>query len=280
MWLIDYSLHLVLFQKNYNKKNRGAEKYWQINDMKIAGAIVDERITKMNEYKIMIVDDEPDILVLLEKALNIEGFFNITKVESGLAAVDTCKQILPDIIILDVMLPDIDGYEVCRRIRQFSHCPILFLSSKNDEVDKILGLAVGGDDYVTKPFSPKEVAFRVKAQLRRAEYWQSPAQSCAITVGKLLIDPDGCRVSKSGKDMELTAKEFEILHLMAQNIGRVISRERLYESIWKEDSFGCDNTIMVHIRHLREKLEDNPTRPQYIITMKGLGYKLVNPDEK
>lgn len=119
----------------------------------------------MNEYKIMIVDDEPDILVLLEKALNIEGFFNITKVESGLPAVETCKQISPDIIILDVMLPDIDGYEVCKRIRQFSHCPILFLSSKNDEVDKILGLAVGGDDYVTKPFSPKEVAFRVKAQL-------------------------------------------------------------------------------------------------------------------
>ena len=140
----------------------------------------------------------------------------------------------PILSILDVMLPDIDGYEVCKRIRQFSHCPILFLSSKNDEVDKILGLAVGGDDYVTKPFSPKEVAFRVKAQVRRAEYRQSPAQPHAITVGKLVIDPDGCRASKNGKDMELTAKEFEILHLMAQNIGRVISRERLYESIWEE----------------------------------------------
>lgn len=133
----------------------------------------------MNEYKVMIVDDELDILVLLEKALNIEGFFNITKVESGLSAVDICKQISPNIIILDVMLPDIDGYEVCKRIRQFSHCPILFLSSKNDEVDKILGLAVGGDDYVTKPFSPKEVAFRVKAQLRRAGISaKSSATSC------------------------------------------------------------------------------------------------------
>lgn len=234
----------------------------------------------MNDYKIMIVDDEPDILALLEKALNLEGFFHITKVESGLSAVDICEKNPPDIIILDVMLPDIDGYEVCRRIRQFSHCPILFLSSKDDEVDKILGLAVGGDDYVTKPFSPKEVSYRVKAQLRRAEYRQSPTQSRVITVGKLTIDPDGCCVSKHGKALGLTAKEFEILHLMAQNIGRVISRERLYESIWKEDSFGCDNTIMVHIRHLREKLEDNPTKPQYIITMKGLGYKLVNPDEK
>lgn len=234
----------------------------------------------MSEYKIMIVDDEPDILALLEKALNIEGFSNIVKISNGLDAVDTCKKIDPDTIILDIMLPDIDGYEVCRRIRQFSHCPILFLSSKNDEVDKILGLAVGGDDYVTKSFSPKEVAFRVKAQLRRAEYQQSPSPSHTITVDKLLIDPDGCRASKGGKEMELTAKEFEILHYLAKNLGRVVSRERLYEAIWGEDSFGCDNTIMVHIRHLREKLEDNPTRPQYIITMKGLGYKLVNPDEK
>lgn len=228
----------------------------------------------------MIVDDEPDILALLEKALSIEGFSNIVKISDGPAAVDTCKKINPDIIILDVMLPGIDGYEVCKQIRQFSHCPILFLSSKNDELDKILGLAVGGDDYVSKPFSPKEVAFRVKAQLRRTEYRQRPERPHTISIGELMIDPDGCRVLKNGKDIELTAKEFEILYYLAQNIGRVISRERLYETIWGEDSFGCDNTIMVHIRHLREKLEENPTKPQFIITMKGLGYKLVNPYEK
>ena len=118
---------------------------------------------EMREYRIMIVDDEPDILDLLEKALMIEGFHNILKVDNGKKAVSICQEVGPDVIILDVMLPDIDGYEVCRQIRQFSHCPILFLSSKNDEVDKILGLAVGGDDYVTKPFSPREVAFRGKA---------------------------------------------------------------------------------------------------------------------
>ena len=234
----------------------------------------------MSEYKIMIVDDEPDILDLLEKALMIEGFHNIIKAENGHQAVKTCKEINPDIIILDVMLPDIDGYEVCKQIRQFSHCPILFLSSKNDEVDKILGLAVGGDDYVTKPFSPKEVAFRVKAQLRRAEYRQIPERPHEITIGELVIDPDGCRASKNGKDLELTAREFEILYYLAQNMGRVISRERLYETVWGEDSFGCDNTMMVHIRHLREKIEDNPATPKYIITMKGLGYKLVNPYER
>lgn len=234
----------------------------------------------MNKYKIMIVDDEPDILELLEKSLSIEGFQNIIKIDNGLSAVNSCRELQPDMMILDVMLPGIDGYEVCKRIREFSHCPILFLSSKNDELDKILGLAVGGDDYVTKPFSPKEVAFRVKAQLRRTEYKQRPPKAEALKVGVLSIEADGCRVTKDGKEIELTAREFEILQYMAQNIGRVISRERLYETVWGEDSYGCDNTIMVHIRHLREKLEDDPAIPKYIVTMKGLGYKLVNPYEK
>lgn len=234
----------------------------------------------MSEYKILIVDDEPDILDLLEKALKIEGFLNISKSENGLDAIEACKKLQPDIIVLDVMLPDIDGYEVCKQIRGFSHCPILFLSSKNDEVDKIIGLAVGGDDYVTKPFSPKEVAYRVKAQLRRAEYRLAPMQAPSITIGELKIDTYGCRVEKNGEEIELTAREFEILVYMAENTGRVISRERLYETVWGENSYGCDNTIMVHIRHLREKLEVNPTKPQYIITMKGLGYKLVKPNEK
>ena len=234
----------------------------------------------MNEHKIMLVDDEPDILDLLEKALNIEGFHNITKSDNGIFAVIACKEIQPDIIILDVMLPDIDGYEVCKQIRNFSYCPILFLSAKNDELDKILGLAVGGDDYVTKPFSPKEIVYRVKAQLRRVEYKQAPIQEFSIKIGELMIDIDGCRVMKNDKEIGLTAREFEILRYLAENLGRVISRERLYEIVWGEDSFGCDNTMMVHIRHLREKLEENPATPKYIITMKGLGYKLVNPYEK
>lgn len=234
----------------------------------------------MNQYKIMLVDDEPAILDLLERALNIEGFYNITKIDNGLSAVTTCREMEPDVMVLDVMLPDIDGYEVCKQIREFSHCPVLFLSSKNDELDKILGLAVGGDDYVTKPFSPKEIAYRVKASLRRAEYRQAPIRDFSVKIGELMIDTDGCRVRKNGEEIGLTAREFEILRYLAENLGRVISRERLYETIWGEDSFGCDNTMMVHIRHLREKIEENPAVPKYIITMKGLGYKLVNPYEK
>ncbi len=234
----------------------------------------------MHEYKIMIVDDEPDILDLLEKTLHIEGFRSITKIDNGLKAISVCKEVNPDIIVLDVMLPGLDGYEVCKRVRQFSHCPILFLSSKNDELDKILGLAVGGDDYVTKPFSPKEVAYRIKAQLRRVEYGQKMETEPFIHIGELRIEANSCRVIKGNREIGLTAREFEILKYLAENKGCVISRERLYETIWGEDSFGCDNTVMVHIRHLREKIEENPNAPQYIITVKGLGYKLVNPDEK
>ena len=185
----------------------------------------------MNDYKIMVVDDENDILDLLEKALNIEGFNNILKIDNWISAINVCKKQQPDVIILDVMLPDIDGYEVCKQIRQFSHCPILFLSSKNDELDKILGLAVGGDDYVTKPFSPKEIAYRIKAQLRRAGYKKKSPIENLISIGALIIDVDGCRVTKDNQEIELTAREFEILHYLAQNTGRVISRERLYEAI-------------------------------------------------
>lgn len=234
----------------------------------------------MTDKRILLVDDEGDILDLLEKALKLEGFNSINKALSGVDAVKTCKELQPHIIILDVMLPDIDGFEVCRQIRQFSHCPILFLSSKNDEVDKILGLAVGGDDYVTKPFSPREVTYRVKAQLRRGDYRQDPVGGELLVIGELTIDQKGCRATRSNGELELTAREFQILEYLAQNLGRVISRERLYETVWGEDSLGCDNTVMVHIRHLREKLEDDPAAPKYLVTVKGLGYKLVKPHEK
>lgn len=173
------------------------------------------------------------------------------------------------------MLPGIDGIEACKRIREFSICPILFLSSKNDDVDKILGLSCGGDDYVTKPFSPKEVAFRIKAQLRRKSYEQQGTLSKAIfKSGDIQINTDSQRVYKADKEIGLTAREYQLLEYMAQNSGRIISKERLYERVWGEYGIGVDNTMMVHIRHLREKLEDDPSNPEHIITVKGLGYKL------
>lgn len=227
-----------------------------------------------NSEKILLVDDEQDILTLLEDVLRQEGYQNILKAASGEQAVALCREEKPDAIVLDIMLPGIDGIEACKQIRQFSYCPIVFLSSKNDDIDKLLGLSIGGDDYVTKPFSPKEVAYRIKAQLRRKSYEQADNQKAAIEIGTIRIDTDSQRVYKADKEISLTAREYQLLEYMAQNAGKIISKERLYEQVWGEYASGVDNTMMVHIRHLREKLENDPSQPKLIVTVKGLGYKL------
>ncbi len=225
--------------------------------------------------RILLVDDEQDILNLLETVLRKEGFRNIRKVGTGEQAVEYCRNENPDVVVLDIMLPGIDGIETCRRIREFSYCPVLFLSAKNDDIDKILGLSIGGDDYVTKPFSPKEVAFRIKAQLRRKSYEQQPVNTgVIIEAGVIRVDTDSRRVYKDDDEIVLTAREYQLLEYMGLNAGKIISKEQLYEQVWGESGVGADNTIMVHIRHLREKLEADPSSPQLIITVKGLGYKL------
>jgi DNA-binding response OmpR family regulator len=226
---------------------------------------------------ILLVDDETDITGLLEEVLRKDGYLHILKASSGLEAIQMCKERQPDVIVLDIMLPDLDGIEVCRRIRSFSYCPILFLSSKNDDIDKILGLSSGGDDYVTKPFSPREVVFRIKAQLRRQQYdsFEQDGAQQKIRVGDLEIDTGGSRIYKNGRELELTAREYGLLKVLAENSNKIISKERLYEQVWGEDSYGCDNTVMVHIRHIREKVEDDPANPQLLQTVKGLGYRLV-----
>ncbi|CCL39510.1 response regulator transcription factor [Clostridioides difficile] len=227
--------------------------------------------------KILLVDDEKDIVDLIEEVLINDGFKNIIKAYNGLDAISLCKIACPDVVILDIMLPDIDGIEVCKKIREFSYCSILFLSSKNDDIDKVLGLSSGGDDYITKPFSPREIAFRVKAQLRRQQYQSIvPSDSAVIKIGDITIDIEGNRVYKDRNEIELTGREYHLLSYMAQNVNKIIGKERLYEQVWGVYSSICDNTIMVHIRHIREKIEDNPSNPKILITVKGLGYKLVN----
>lgn len=174
------------------------------------------------------------------------------------------------------MLPDIDGIEVCKQIREFSFCSILFLSSKNDDIDKILGLSCGGDDYITKPFSPQEIVYRIKAQLRRQQY-QSATWTDAkgqLTAGRLMLDKESSQIYKNGQEIDLTGREFLLLSYLMENTDKIISKERLYEQVWGEYSSICDNTIMVHIRHIREKIEDTPSSPKQLITIKGLGYKL------
>ncbi|EES48972.1 response regulator transcription factor [Clostridium botulinum] len=229
--------------------------------------------------KILIVDDEIEILKLLETVLKKEGFnsvYTAKTLKEGLAEFNRVK---PELVILDIMLPDGDGYEICKDIRSKSNVPILFLSAKTEELDKILGFAIGGDDYITKPFSPKEVAFRVKAHLRRVNYNnenlnENNTEEKIIKFGPYVLNESRAELIKNGKIIELTAKELKILSLLAHNQNQIISKEKLWDKVWGEDYFGFDNTIMVHIRKLREKIEDDSSNPQYILTVRGLGYKL------
>ncbi len=228
------------------------------------------------DRKILLVDDEKDIADLIEEVLRQDSFENIKKVYTGMDAVQVCREYQPDVVVLDIMLPDIDGIEVYKQIREFSFCSILFLSSKNDDIDKILGLSCGGDDYITKPFSPREVVYRIKAQLRRQQY-QSVMRTDVkglLTVGGLALDRESSRIYKNEKEIDLTGREFLLLSYLMENADKIISKERLYEQVWGEYSSICDNTIMVHIRHIREKIEDTPSTPKQLITIKGLGYKL------
>ncbi len=241
--------------------------------------------TDLNKKKILLIDDERDILNLLEIALKKEGFKEIYKADTGIKGVELCKQINPDIIVLDIMLPDIDGYEVCKRIREFSMCPIIFLSAKSDDVDKLLGLGIGGDDYVTKPFSPKEIAFRIKALFRRLEHMQSigderqsDGDKEIIKFKDIEIDENKAEVRKTGDVLKLTAKEYQLLLYLVKNSNIILSKNLLIENVWGSDYEGYDNTLMVHIRHLREKIEDDPSKPEFITTFRGLGYKFIKGD--
>ncbi|MED4889158.1 response regulator transcription factor [Lysinibacillus sp. FSL R7-0073] len=237
----------------------------------------------MQEPTILVVDDEVDLANLLKVSLQKEGYKQIYTAGSIHDAWTSFQQTSPDIVLLDVMLPDGEGYDLCRQIREVSHVPVLFMSAKNEEIDKILGLAIGGDDYITKPFSPKEVAYRVKAQLRRVGYQTYETTSSiaekTIQVGPFQLNADETEVHKDGVLLELTAKEVGLMACFMKNPNRILSKETLFERVWGEDFFGSDNTVMVHIRRLREKIEQDASKPFFITTVKGLGYKFVIPKE-
>jgi DNA-binding response OmpR family regulator len=232
-------------------------------------------LTGLINKRILLIDDEVDLLNLLETVLRKDGFRKIDKATNGQEGINLCKKNHPDIIILDIMLPDMEGYEVCRRMRQITFAPIIFLSAKSDEIDKLLGLGIGGDDYVTKPFSTKEVVFRIKAQLRRNLYLaQNSREDDKIQFGDVVIFPNKGEVRVSGKPIPFTAKELQLLIYLAGHPNQIFSKSKICEAVWGEDYIGLDNTIMVHIRRLREKIEEDPSKPKWIVTVKGLGYKL------
>ena len=232
----------------------------------------------IKEKNILLVDDEVDILKLLSTVLKKEGFKNIYTAETGNEALKifTNKEI--DIVILDIMLPDKEGYDVFKEIRQISQVPVLFLSAKTEEMDRVLGLALGADDYITKPFSPKEVALRIKLNLKKNIILNSVKEepkSDKLVFGPFEIDEERIEVKKNGEPIVLKAKEFKMFLYMANHLEQIISKEKFCDEVWGEDFIGFDNTIMVHIRRLREKIEDNPSKPKYIKNIKGLGYKLT-----
>ena len=224
------------------------------------------------ENLILVVDDEKPIVDILRMNLEKNGY-RVIEAYDGITAVDKALSEEPDLILLDVMLPGQDGFNVCKKIRETSGVPIIMLTAREEEVDKILGLELGADDYMTKPFSIRELMARVKANLRRTQFaGREDAPGEILTFGDLAIDIEKYVVRKRDKVIELTFREFELLKFLATKSGKIFSRENLLNKVWDYEFYGDVRTVDVTIRRLREKIEDNPSMPTYIMTKRGVGY--------
>lgn len=224
-------------------------------------------------YTVLIVDDDSEIRDVIHVYLRNEGY-RVLEAGDGQEALDMLKSNSVQLIILDVMMPKMDGIKTCLKIRETSTIPIIMLSAKEEDIDKIIGLTTGADDYITKPFNPLELLARVKAQLRRQTFTINEESDSTIRIQDLMIDIAKHSVTLKSNEVSLTRLEFSILELLASHPGQVFSAEKIYESVWKEPFGYSDNTVMVHIRNLREKLEENPRDPRYIKTVWGVGYKI------
>lgn len=233
---------------------------------------------EMDDIKILVVDDDKEIVELIKIHLSSEGY-RIIKAYNGYDALKAIDNNKIHLAILDIMMPGIDGLELCRQIRKKMNIPILMLSARSEDIDKIIGLSTGADDYISKPFNPLELVARVKSQLRRYIYLNPQntdnMSKNIINIDELVINYENHTVSIYGEEKNLTPTEFEILFLLASNRGRVFNTEELFKQIWKERYFaGSNNTVMVHIRKIREKIEQNPRQPKFIKTVWGVGYKI------
>ncbi len=224
----------------------------------------------LHSKKILLVDDEPELRKLVINILADDGFVNIIEADTVQAGLSSAMQEEPDLAILDVMLPDGDGFSLMKELRTFTDIPVIFLTAKDEAADKLAGLGLGADDYVVKPFLPQELLLRVHAVLRRCYKTDSP-----------LLELDGCtidfsraEVNKNGKVIALTAKEHTLLETLSRSEGRIVSIDALCEALWGDNPFGYENSLNAHIRRIREKIETDPSKPVSLITMKGLGYKL------
>jgi two-component system response regulator ResD len=227
----------------------------------------------MTMQKVLIVDDEPQILDVVSKYLTREGF-QIAIARDGASALSVFHSDKPDLVVLDLMLPKVDGLEVFKRLRQSSAVPVIMVTAKGEETDRIVGLELGADDYITKPFSPRELVARVKAVLRRATVGTLlETGERTLMRGALRIDPRERSVSAGGRAVELTGKEFDLLWFLASHPGQVFTRSQLLDHVWGYEFYGDSSTVTVHVRRLREKIENDPANPHYLSTVWGVGYK-------
>lgn len=227
----------------------------------------------MSAAKILVVDDEPTIVNTLNAYLEREGFTVRTALD-GASALELARSFQPDLIVLDVMLPGMDGLELLSTLRRESNVYVMLLTAKTEETDKIVGLTMGADDYITKPFSPRELVARVKAVLRRERSVQTqPQQESVRRFGRLRIDVDGRRVWKDDREIECTPIEFELLRVLSRHPGLVLSREQLIEQVWDYDYYGDERVVDAHIGRLRKKIEDDPAQPAFVVTVRGAGYR-------
>ncbi len=229
-------------------------------------------------YHILVVDDDKEIVNAIKIYLSKEGY-KIHTAYNGEEALNILKKNEIHLIILDIMMPKMDGIQVASKVREENPIPIIMLSAKSEDYDKILGLNVGADDYVTKPFSPMELVARVNSQMRRYTLLGSMNQveaSKQYQTGQLIINDDTKQVMVDGKEIKLTPTEYNILRFLTKNKGKVFSIEQIYENVWEDEAYGAENIIAVHIRHIREKIEINPREPKYLKVIWGIGYKIEN----
>lgn len=230
----------------------------------------------MDKPCVLIVDDDREIVKAISKLLELEQIKTL-KAYNGFEALDIILTQSIQLIVLDIMMPKLDGLSTTMKIRESKNIPIIILSAKTEDSDKVLGLSMGADDYVTKPFNPSELVARIKSQLRRYMYlgdMRNVNKSNTITVGGLNLDMDSKQVIVDGEVIKVTATEFKILKLLMSNLGKVFSAEEIYSKVWNETAFGVENTVMVHIRRIREKIEINPKTPKYLKVVWGIGYKI------
>ena len=230
--------------------------------------------TQTGARTVLVIEDESSLASTLSYNLRKNGF-NVVSAQDGVEGLRAVRRDHPDVIVLDLMLPKMDGLEVCRRVRAESDVPILMLTAKSEELDKVVGLEMGADDYLTKPFSMRELMARVRALLRRATAREPDAESQRISFGEVVLDPRGRVVHRGGEEIMLKPKEFDLLYFLVRNAGQVFTREHILENVWGYDFFGGSRTVDVHVRWLRERLEETPAKPQHLLTVRGVGYKFV-----